>query len=163
MANSVAAVLGWQWRLGCCSLCISIPTSLASHKLLSLCSARYDVAAFCSDSHISAESTDQKSEESRKQRGPDIKVFDHKEKLPVKSALKATLYMGERWYYDFQHNLSDAFSPPNFYARRSHCTIRHDQRATDEGMSSKQFDLSSVPSLSSISSVDNGYGRNYRL
>ncbi|GMH00093.1 hypothetical protein Nepgr_001932 [Nepenthes gracilis] len=62
-----AAVLGWQWRLGCRSLCISIPTSLASHKLLSLCSARYDVAAFCSDSHISAESTDQKSEESRKQ------------------------------------------------------------------------------------------------
>ncbi|GMH17013.1 hypothetical protein Nepgr_018854 [Nepenthes gracilis] len=27
-----------------------------------------------------------------------------------------TLYMGEGWYYDFQHNLSDAFSPPDFYA-----------------------------------------------
>ncbi|GMH20251.1 hypothetical protein Nepgr_022092 [Nepenthes gracilis] len=38
----------------------------------------------------------------------------------------------------------------------------HDQRTIDEGMPSKQSDLSSVPRLSSVSSVDDGYGRNYR-
>ncbi|GMH04198.1 hypothetical protein Nepgr_006037 [Nepenthes gracilis] len=50
-------------------------------------------------------------------RGPDNKVFDPKEKLPIKSTLKVTLYMGDGWYYDFRHNHFDAFSPPDFYAR----------------------------------------------
>ncbi|XP_034705597.1 phosphoinositide phospholipase C 2-like [Vitis riparia] len=44
-------------------------------------------------------------------------VFDPKAKLPVKTTLKVTVYMGEGWYFDFRHTHFDAYSPPDFYAR----------------------------------------------
>ncbi|XP_058748203.1 phosphoinositide phospholipase C 2-like isoform X1 [Vicia villosa] len=49
--------------------------------------------------------------------GPDNKVFDPKAKLPVKTTLKVTVYMGEGWYYDFKHTHFDQYSPPDFYTR----------------------------------------------
>ncbi|KAK3407861.1 hypothetical protein EUGRSUZ_J00208 [Eucalyptus grandis] len=49
--------------------------------------------------------------------GPDNEVFDPKAKLPVKTTLKVTVYMGEGWYYDFHRTHFDAYSPPDFYAR----------------------------------------------
>lgn len=30
---------------------------------------------------------------------------------------QVTVYMGEGWYYDFDHTHFDQFSPPDFYAR----------------------------------------------
>ncbi|KAL3521212.1 hypothetical protein ACH5RR_019361 [Cinchona calisaya] len=56
-------------------------------------------------------------------RKPDIllktgnEVFDPKAKLPVKTTLKVTVYMGEGWYYDFSQTHFDTYSPPDFYAR----------------------------------------------
>ncbi|KAL4377064.1 hypothetical protein GQ457_02G022140 [Hibiscus cannabinus] len=44
-------------------------------------------------------------------------IFDPKIKLPVKTTLKVTVYMGEGWYYDFHHTHFDAYSPPDFYTR----------------------------------------------
>ncbi|XP_073036275.1 phosphoinositide phospholipase C 2-like isoform X2 [Primulina eburnea] len=44
-------------------------------------------------------------------------VFDPDARLPIKTTLKVTLYMGEGWYYDFRHTHFDAYSPPDFYAR----------------------------------------------
>ncbi|KAE8723436.1 Phosphoinositide phospholipase C 6 [Hibiscus syriacus] len=44
-------------------------------------------------------------------------LFDPKIKLPVKTTLKVTVYMGEGWYYDFHHTHFDAYSPPDFYTR----------------------------------------------
>jgi phosphatidylinositol phospholipase C delta len=44
-------------------------------------------------------------------------VFDPSAKLPIKSTLKVTIYMGEGWYFDFRHTHFDAYSPPDFYAR----------------------------------------------
>ncbi|ESW13760.1 hypothetical protein PHAVU_008G224000 [Phaseolus vulgaris] len=49
--------------------------------------------------------------------GPDNEVFDPKAKLPVKTILKVTVYMGEGWYYDFKHTHFDQYSPPDFYTR----------------------------------------------
>ncbi|XP_061351665.1 phosphoinositide phospholipase C 2-like isoform X3 [Gastrolobium bilobum] len=49
--------------------------------------------------------------------GPNNEVFDPKAKLPVKTTLKVTVYMGEGWYYDFKHTHFDQYSPPDFYAR----------------------------------------------
>ncbi|EXC09416.1 Phosphoinositide phospholipase C 2 [Morus notabilis] len=49
--------------------------------------------------------------------GPHNEVFDPKAKLPVKTTLKVTVYMGEGWYYDFRHTHFDAYSPPDFYTR----------------------------------------------
>lgn len=49
--------------------------------------------------------------------GDDIEVFDPKAKLPVKTRLKVTVYMGEGWYFDFRHTHFDAYSPPDFYTR----------------------------------------------
>ncbi|KAK7276399.1 hypothetical protein RIF29_17538 [Crotalaria pallida] len=49
--------------------------------------------------------------------GPDNEVFDPKVKLPVKTTLKVTVYMGEGWYYDFKHTHFDQYSPPDFYTR----------------------------------------------
>lgn len=49
--------------------------------------------------------------------GPHEEVFDPKVKLPVKKTLKVTAYMGEGWYYDFNHTHFDTYSPPDFYAR----------------------------------------------
>ncbi|KAL8171442.1 hypothetical protein V2J09_023246 [Rumex salicifolius] len=51
------------------------------------------------------------------QTGPNGKVFDPKDHLPVNKRLKVTVYMGEGWYYDFSHTHFDAYSPPDFYAR----------------------------------------------
>ncbi|GMI69735.1 phospholipase C 2 [Hibiscus trionum] len=44
-------------------------------------------------------------------------IFDPKIKLPVKTTLKVTVYMGDGWYYDFHHTHFDAYSPPDFYTR----------------------------------------------
>ncbi|KAJ1426365.1 PLC-like phosphodiesterase, TIM beta/alpha-barrel domain superfamily [Sesbania bispinosa] len=49
--------------------------------------------------------------------GPNNEIFDPKAKLPVKTTLKVTVYMGEGWYYDFKHTHFDQYSPPDFYAR----------------------------------------------
>ncbi|KAL1336822.1 phosphoinositide phospholipase C 2 isoform X1 [Arachis duranensis] len=49
--------------------------------------------------------------------GPNNEVFDPKAKLPVKTTLRVTVYMGEGWYYDFKHTHFDQYSPPDFYAR----------------------------------------------
>lgn len=49
--------------------------------------------------------------------GPHEEVFDPKVTLPVKKTLKVTVYMGEGWYYDFNHTHFDLYSPPDFYAR----------------------------------------------
>ncbi|CAK8566484.1 unnamed protein product [Lathyrus sativus] len=49
--------------------------------------------------------------------GPNNEVFDPKASLPLKTTLKVTIYMGEGWYYDFEHTHFDQFSPPDFYAR----------------------------------------------
>ncbi|KAE9596197.1 hypothetical protein Lal_00048752 [Lupinus albus] len=49
--------------------------------------------------------------------GPNNEVFDPKAKLPVKTTLKVTVYMGEGWYYDFKHTHFDQYSPPDFYTR----------------------------------------------
>ncbi|RZB67635.1 Phosphoinositide phospholipase C 2 isoform B [Glycine soja] len=51
--------------------------------------------------------------------GPDDEVFNPKAKLPVKTTLKVTVYMGEGWYYDFKHTHFDQYSPPDFYTRVS--------------------------------------------
>jgi phosphatidylinositol phospholipase C delta len=48
---------------------------------------------------------------------PHDEVLDPKAKLPVKSTLKVTVYMGDGWYYDFRHTHFDAYSPPDFYVR----------------------------------------------
>lgn len=56
-------------------------------------------------------------------RKPDIllksgnEVFDPKARLPVKTTLKVTVFMGEGWYYDFRQTHFDAYSPPDFYTR----------------------------------------------
>ncbi|KAI3458553.1 hypothetical protein Pfo_015216 [Paulownia fortunei] len=44
-------------------------------------------------------------------------VFDPKARLPVKTTLRVTVFMGEGWYYDFRHTHFDVYSPPDFYAR----------------------------------------------
>ncbi|OMO50110.1 C2 calcium-dependent membrane targeting [Corchorus capsularis] len=44
-------------------------------------------------------------------------VFDPKARLPVKTTLRVTVFMGEGWHYDFKHTHFDAYSPPDFYAR----------------------------------------------
>ncbi|KAL9231436.1 hypothetical protein vseg_006667 [Gypsophila vaccaria] len=49
--------------------------------------------------------------------GPNGEVFDPKAKLPTKTTLKVTVFMGEGWYYDFKHTHFDQFSPPDFYVR----------------------------------------------
>ncbi|KAL1348289.1 hypothetical protein HN51_024268 [Arachis hypogaea] len=49
--------------------------------------------------------------------GPNGEIFDPKAKLPVKTTLKVTVYMGEGWYYDFEHTHFDQYSPPDFYTR----------------------------------------------
>jgi len=49
--------------------------------------------------------------------GPHEEVFDPRVKLPVKKTLKVTVYMGEGWYYDFNHTHFDTYSPPDFYTR----------------------------------------------
>ncbi|XP_075499987.1 phosphoinositide phospholipase C 2-like [Primulina tabacum] len=49
--------------------------------------------------------------------GPDGKVFDPKDMLPIKVTLRVTVFMGEGWYYDFKKTHFDAYSPPDFYAR----------------------------------------------
>ncbi|KAI5578976.1 hypothetical protein BDE02_08G061100 [Populus trichocarpa] len=49
--------------------------------------------------------------------GPHGEVFDTKAKLPMQKTLKVKIYMGEGWFYDFQHTHFDAYSPPDFYAK----------------------------------------------
>ncbi|XP_073293132.1 phosphoinositide phospholipase C 2-like [Primulina huaijiensis] len=49
--------------------------------------------------------------------GPDGKVFEPKDMLPIKVTLRVTVFMGEGWYYDFKKTHFDAYSPPDFYAR----------------------------------------------
>ncbi|KAK7305876.1 hypothetical protein VNO77_43788 [Canavalia gladiata] len=44
-------------------------------------------------------------------------AFDPKAHLPVKTTLRVTIYMGEGWFYDFNHTHFDQFSPPDFYTR----------------------------------------------
>ncbi|KAG8380819.1 hypothetical protein BUALT_Bualt06G0056100 [Buddleja alternifolia] len=53
-------------------------------------------------------------------------VFDPSIKLPVKTTLKVTVYMGEGWYYDFSHSHFDTYSPPDFYARIGIAGVRAD-------------------------------------
>ncbi|KAJ0021111.1 hypothetical protein Pint_32543 [Pistacia integerrima] len=49
--------------------------------------------------------------------GPDGKVFDPKEKLPVKKTLKVKVYMGDGWHLDFKQKMCTVWSPPQFYTR----------------------------------------------
>ncbi|XP_022890021.1 phosphoinositide phospholipase C 2-like [Olea europaea var. sylvestris] len=49
--------------------------------------------------------------------GPHNEVFDPKVKLPVKTTLRVTVYMGDGWYYEFRHTHFDKYSPPDFYTR----------------------------------------------
>ncbi|CAA2975287.1 phosphoinositide phospholipase C 2-like [Olea europaea subsp. europaea] len=49
--------------------------------------------------------------------GPHNEVFDPKAKLPVKTTLRVTVYMGDGWYYEFRHTHFDKYSPPDFYTR----------------------------------------------
>ncbi|XP_057979685.1 phosphoinositide phospholipase C 2-like [Malania oleifera] len=49
--------------------------------------------------------------------GPNNEIFDPNANLPVKTTLMVTLFMGEGWYYDFEHTHFDVYSPPDFYAR----------------------------------------------
>ncbi|KAL5748087.1 hypothetical protein ACOSQ2_025384 [Xanthoceras sorbifolium] len=49
--------------------------------------------------------------------GPDGKVFDPNEKLPVKKTLKVKVYMGDGWHLDFKQTHFDLYSPPDFYTR----------------------------------------------
>ncbi|RDX72658.1 Phosphoinositide phospholipase C 2, partial [Mucuna pruriens] len=44
-------------------------------------------------------------------------VFDPKARLPVKTTLKVTIYMGEGWFQDFKRTHFDQFSSPDFYTR----------------------------------------------
>lgn len=45
------------------------------------------------------------------------KMFDPRSKLPVKTRLKVTVYMGDGWRFDFRKTHFDKCSPPDFYAR----------------------------------------------
>lgn len=49
--------------------------------------------------------------------GPHNEAFDPQAVRPTKKTLKVTVYMGEGWYFDFNHTHFDAYSPPDFYAR----------------------------------------------
>ncbi|XP_066338903.1 phosphoinositide phospholipase C 2-like isoform X1 [Miscanthus floridulus] len=51
--------------------------------------------------------------------GPNGEVFDPKDSLPVKKTLKVKVYMGDGWRMDFSKTHFDAFSPPDFYTRRT--------------------------------------------
>ncbi|KAI3943538.1 hypothetical protein MKW92_032460 [Papaver armeniacum] len=45
------------------------------------------------------------------------KVFNPKEKLPVKTCLKVRVYMGDGWRSDFKLTHFDTYSPPDFYVK----------------------------------------------
>ncbi|RZC90732.1 hypothetical protein C5167_028566 [Papaver somniferum] len=45
------------------------------------------------------------------------KVFNPKEKLPVKTCLKVRVYMGDGWRLDFKPTHFDTYSPPDFYVK----------------------------------------------
>ncbi|XP_044479703.1 phosphoinositide phospholipase C 4-like [Mangifera indica] len=49
--------------------------------------------------------------------GTNGKVFDPKEKLPVKKILKVKVYMGDGWHLDFKPTQCTVWSPPHFYTR----------------------------------------------
>ncbi|XP_009586601.1 phosphoinositide phospholipase C 2-like isoform X2 [Nicotiana tomentosiformis] len=49
--------------------------------------------------------------------GPNNEVFDPTKKLPVKTTLKVTVYMGDGWDKDFDQTHFDTYSPPDFYAK----------------------------------------------
>lgn len=50
-------------------------------------------------------------------KGPHGEVFDPKLEMTPKKILKVHVFMGEGWYYDFDHTHFDAYSPPDFYTR----------------------------------------------
>ncbi|KQK07876.1 phosphoinositide phospholipase C 2 [Brachypodium distachyon] len=56
------------------------------------------------------------------------KMFDPRSKLPVKTRLKVTLYMGDGWRFDFHKTHFDKFSPPDFYARVGIAGVAADTR-----------------------------------
>ncbi|KAG1338006.1 phosphoinositide phospholipase C 6 [Cocos nucifera] len=49
--------------------------------------------------------------------GPDGRMFDPKQCLPVKTTLKVKAYMGDGWRMDFKQTHFDAYSPPDFYTK----------------------------------------------
>ncbi|XP_006654000.2 phosphoinositide phospholipase C 2-like [Oryza brachyantha] len=56
------------------------------------------------------------------------KLFDPTSKLPVKTRLKVTVYMGDGWRFDFRKTHFDRFSPPDFYARVGIAGVEADTR-----------------------------------
>ncbi|KAG8660141.1 hypothetical protein MANES_02G118900v8 [Manihot esculenta] len=51
------------------------------------------------------------------QLGPNNKVFDPTEKLPVKTILQVKVFMGEGWDLDFRRTHFDLYSPPDFFVK----------------------------------------------
>ncbi|KAL5230163.1 hypothetical protein ABZP36_028939 [Zizania latifolia] len=56
------------------------------------------------------------------------KLFDPTSKLPVKTRLKVTVYMGDGWRFDFRKTHFDKYSPPDFYARVGIAGVEADTR-----------------------------------
>ncbi|BAF16445.1 phosphoinositide phospholipase C 2 [Oryza sativa Japonica Group] len=56
------------------------------------------------------------------------KLFDPTSKLPVKTRLKVTVYMGDGWRFDFRKTHFDKCSPPDFYARVGIAGVEADTR-----------------------------------
>uniref|UniRef100_A0A0E0KY26 Phosphoinositide phospholipase C n=1 Tax=Oryza punctata TaxID=4537 RepID=A0A0E0KY26_ORYPU len=55
-------------------------------------------------------------------------LFDPTSKLPVKTRLKVTVYMGDGWRFDFRKTHFDKYSPPDFYARVGIAGVEADTR-----------------------------------
>uniref|UniRef100_A0A0D9WCA5 Phosphoinositide phospholipase C n=1 Tax=Leersia perrieri TaxID=77586 RepID=A0A0D9WCA5_9ORYZ len=56
------------------------------------------------------------------------KLFDPTAKLPVKTRLKVTVYMGDGWRFDFRKTHFDKCSPPDFYTRVGIAGVEADTR-----------------------------------
>uniref|UniRef100_A0A0E0DLF8 Phosphoinositide phospholipase C n=1 Tax=Oryza meridionalis TaxID=40149 RepID=A0A0E0DLF8_9ORYZ len=56
------------------------------------------------------------------------KLFDPTSKLPIKTRLKVTVYMGDGWRFDFRKTHFDKCSPPDFYARVGIAGVEADTR-----------------------------------
>ncbi|KAG4127971.1 hypothetical protein ERO13_D10G248200v2 [Gossypium hirsutum] len=69
-------------------------------------------------------------------------IFDPEVKHSEKTILKVTVYLGEGWYYDFDHTHFDSYSPPDFYVKVGIAGVPADKQMTK----SKIVEDSWVPS-----------------
>ncbi|KAA3481997.1 phosphoinositide phospholipase C 2-like [Gossypium australe] len=69
-------------------------------------------------------------------------IFDPEVKHSEKTILKVTVYLGEGWYYDFDHTHFDPYSPPDFYVKVGIAGVPADKQMTK----SKIVEDSWVPS-----------------